>query len=57
MKTYKAYYHNQEIIFESDSVKVEETKVLFYKNNNLIAAIPHSCPYTVIGIKPNDNEK
>lgn len=48
MKTYKVYYHTHEIIFEATTYGVDENKVYFYKNNNLIAAIPHSCPYTII---------
>lgn len=48
MKTYKVYYHAHEIAFEADSINVDDIKVFFYKNGNLIAAIPNTCPYIVI---------
>jgi len=57
MKTYKIYYYTHEIVFEADAVHFTDGKMFFYKGETFIASIPDTCPYTIIGIKPNDNEK
>lgn len=57
MKTYKIYYHDREIHFEADDLQFSDSYALFLKDGIRIAYIPKSCPFTVIGIKPNDNEK
>jgi hypothetical protein len=57
MKTYKVYYHDREIHFEADDLQFSDNYALFFKDGNKIAYVPKSCPFTVIGIKPNDNEK
>lgn len=51
VKTFKVYYHTHEIIFEADEITTfnDDPSVLwFYKNDNLIACVPKTCPYTVI---------
>lgn len=48
MKTYKVHYHDRDIIFEADRLDQLEARIVFYKNDNLMAIIPHSCPITVI---------
>jgi hypothetical protein len=35
-------------VFEADEINVDDRKLFFYKNGNLIAAIPNACPYIVI---------
>jgi hypothetical protein len=48
MKTYKVYYHTHEIIFEADNVVGHDDRNVFFKNENLIAVVPLSCPFTII---------
>lgn len=54
VKTFKVYYHTHEIVFEADDIVTydsDPTLNFFLKNENCIACVPKTCPYTVIAVK------